>query len=112
MNPLVLASVAFALFVVCPRMAGMVHVIAESARVSTIQASVVGTVLSLPLLVVMTMIFRHYGLIAALGFCVLTDLGAALVMRGVSLRAGLETLIIAAFVVLGVRVATLVSSYI
>lgn len=102
---------AFALFVVCPRMAGMVHVIAESTQVSMIQASVIGTALSLPLLVAMTLIFRHYGLVAALGFCVLTDFGAALVMREVSLKAGLETLIIAMFVIFGVRIATLVSSW-
>ncbi|MGY4706197.1 hypothetical protein ACVNPS_00370 [Candidatus Bipolaricaulota sp. J31] len=46
---------------------------------------------------------------AALGFCVVTDLGAALLMRQLSLVAGLETLIIALFLILGVKVASWIS---
>jgi len=46
--------------------------------------------------------FRRYGLVAALGFCVLTDVGSALLMREISLKVGREMLIIAIFVILGV----------
>jgi hypothetical protein len=47
----------------------------------------------------------------ALGFCILTDVGAALFMREISLKAGLETFIIALFVIAGVRVASIISSH-
>jgi hypothetical protein len=59
---------------------------------------------------VMVIIFRHYGLWAALAFAVITDLAAALVMGAISWKASLETLIVAAFVIGGVKVASLVSA--
>jgi hypothetical protein len=76
-----------------------------------IQVAIVGTIISLPLIIAMVLIFRQYGLIAALGFCILTDVGAALVMREISLKAGLETFIIALFVILGVKVASVISGW-
>jgi len=59
----------------------------------------------------MVLLFKHYGLIAALGFCVLTDIGAALMMKQISFKAGLETFIIALFLILGVKVASIISSW-
>jgi len=59
----------------------------------------------------MALIFKHYGLFAALGFCVLTDLSAALVMRQISFKAALETFIIALFVIIGVKVASIISNW-
>jgi hypothetical protein len=41
----------------------------------------------------------------------LTDVGAALVMREISLKAGLETFIIALFVIAGVKVASTISRW-
>ncbi len=82
--------IAFALFIVCPRMAGMINII----------------------IAVMALIFKYYGLIAAPGFSVITDFGAALVMRQISFKAGLETLIIAVFLIIGVKVTSLISNLI
>lgn len=56
-------------------------------------------------IIVMTLIFQRYGLVAALTFCVITDFAAAFAMREIRLKAGVETLIIALFVLLGVKVA-------
>lgn len=91
-NNLIFVSVAFALFIVCPRMAGMTWVITKAAKTNIIQVAIIGTFLSLPLLIAMGIVFKYYGLIAALGLAVLTDIGAALLMRQISLKAGLETL--------------------
>ena len=110
MRSLLIVSIAFALFLVCPRMAGMVNVITDATQTNIISVSVIGTVISLPLIIVMVLLFKRYGLIAALGFCGLTDIGAALVMKQVSLKAGLETFIIALFLILGVRVASIISN--
>ena len=111
MEPLLIVSVAFALFIVCPRMAGMTNVITNATQTNIIHVAIIGTIISLPLVIAMVLIFKQYGLFAALGFCVLTDLGAALVMRQISFKAGLETFIIALFVVLGVKVASIISSW-
>ena len=108
---LLIVSVAFALFIVCPRMAGMTNVITEATQTNIIHVAIVGTIISLPLIIAMVLIFKQYGLFAALGFCVLTDLCAALAMRQISFKAGLETFIIALFLILGVKVASIISSY-
>ena len=42
---------------------------------------------------------------------VLTDLGASLVMRQISFKDGLETFIIALFVIIEVKVASIISSW-
>lgn len=111
MEPLLIVSVAFALFIVCPRMAGMANVITNATQTNIIHVAIIGTIISLPLIIAMALIFKQYGLFAALGFCVLTDLGAALVMRQISFKAGLETFIIALFLILGVKVASIISSW-
>ncbi len=110
MNPLLIASIALALFIVCPRMAGMVNVIAGATQVNLIPVTVIGTLVSLPLIVLMVIIFTHYGLWAALAFAVFTDILAALVMGATSWKSSFETFIIAVFVIVGVRVATLISA--
>ncbi|MEA1944171.1 MAG: hypothetical protein U9N07_02350 [Euryarchaeota archaeon] len=111
MYAMILASIAFALFIVCPRMAGMTSIIVNATQTNIVYISVIGTLISLPLIVAMVLIFKQYGLIAALGFCILTDIGAALFMREISLKAGVETFIIALFVIAGVRVASMISSH-
>ena len=79
------------------------------AHLSIIRIAVLGTVLALPLIILMALIFKEYGLFAALLLCVVTDLMAVVVMKGISFKAGVETLIIALFVVVGVKVAAMVS---
>jgi len=111
MDSLLTVSIAFALFIVCPRMAGMVNVITKATHTNIISVSIIGTIISLPLIIAMVLLFKHYGLIAALAFCVLTDIGAALMMKQISLKAGLETFIIALFLILGVEVASTISGW-
>ncbi len=110
MPSLLVVSLAFALFIVCPRMAGMTNVIANATQTNVIYIAVIGTIMSLPLIIAMILIFRQYGLIGALAFCILTDIGAALLMRVISLKAALETFIIALFVIIGVKVASIISN--
>jgi hypothetical protein len=110
MNPLLVASVGFAFFILCPRMAGMANVIAKASNSNLISVAVIGTLISLPLIVLMVVIFRNYGIWAAMAFAVGTDLLAALMVGAISWKASVETLIIAVFVVLGVKVAGLISA--
>ena len=111
MRELLIASVAFALFILCPRMAGMTKVISDASNVSLVKVVAVGTVVSLPLIIAMALVFARYGLVAALALCVITDFAAAFAMREISMKAGVETLIIALFVLLGVKVASMLSGW-
>ena len=110
MPQLLLASVAFAFFILCPRMAGMANVIANASKVNLISVALIGTLISLPLVVAMVVVFQRYGLWAALTLAVFTDVMAALIMGAISWKSSFETFVIAVFVLLGVRVATLISA--
>lgn len=93
-------------------MAGMTHILTSHTETNIYYVSVVGTIISIPLLLVMVSLLKNFGLIAAVGFCVLTDIAAALLMgKVVSPRAGLETFIIALFLIAGARIAPLISNY-
>ncbi len=101
---------AFGFFVVCPRMAAMTNLIAKNFDFSIYRLVVLGTILSIPLLLAMTWIIGRWGLMAGLGFAVLTDLLSALIMSSVSVKAAVETFVIALFVVAGNQVATWLSA--
>jgi hypothetical protein len=111
MKELIIASAAFALFILCPRMAGMTNVISDATHVELVKVVVFGTLFSLPLIIAMALIFQRYGLVAALVFCVITDFAAAFAMREISMKAGVETLIIALFVIMGVKIASMASGW-
>jgi len=110
MSHLITASIAYAFFIVCPRMAGITSVIAKTTQVNLVLVSVIGTIIGLPLIVLMVVVFKQWGLWAALGFAVATDLLAALAMGGICWKAGFETFIIAFFVLAGVKAAAFLSS--
>ncbi len=112
MRASLIASTAFGLFILCPRMAGMARVISSAADISLVKATILGMVFALPLIVCMVLILAKWRLVPALAFAAATDLLAVLLMAEMSFKSGLETLIIALFVLAGVRVATLVSSHI
>ena len=107
---LLIASLSFGLFVVCPRMAGMMHIINKHSNVSMLITVLLGVVVSIPILLLMVLVFSKFGVWGALSICVLTDLGAAFFMKEISMKAGFETLIIAVFVIIGVKVAPLISN--
>ncbi|WP_024336050.1 hypothetical protein [Desulfotignum balticum] len=102
---LMVGSIGLALFIICPRMAGMVHIISKHSNASLIYTALLGSVMSVPLVLVIVLVFGKYGLWGALAFCIITDLGAAFFMKELSIKAGIETFIIAMFVILGVKVA-------
>ncbi|MDC7127009.1 MAG: hypothetical protein PQJ46_15660 [Spirochaetales bacterium] len=107
---LIISAAAFGLFVVCPRMAGMTHILKNYSSAPMIVTVLLGIVISIPLLLLMVFVFSKFGVWGALAVCVLTDLGAAFLMKEISFKAGLETFIIAVFVIIGVKIAPLISS--
>lgn len=109
---LIISSIALSFFIICPRMAGMVHVIARQAQTPLMLTALFGTLMAVPLVLAMVWVFGRFGLWGALAFCVVTDALAALFMQQISLKAGIETLIIALFVIAGVKIAPLITSFI
>jgi len=89
-----MSSIAFGLFILCPRMAGMASVISKATEASLWEATMLGMVFAFPLVMGMVFIFAKWGLIPALISAVVAYLLAALAMREVSFRKGLETVII------------------
>lgn len=87
------------------------HIIASHSPVSMLSTVLTGALFSIPLLLLMVFIFEHFGVLGALVFCVATDLGAAFVMKDISMKASMETLVIAVFVIIGVKVAPAVSGF-
>jgi len=102
------AAFAFAMFIACPRMAGMLWLISRHTQAAILPTIIIGAILSLPILLLMTWAFKQWGVYGALFVCILTDFGSAIVMGKVSIKAGAETLIIAIFVILGVKVAPII----
>jgi len=106
---LLMASLGFGLFVVCPRMAGMMHIIHQNSKVPMIATVLLGILISVPIMLLMVYVFGKFGIWGALAICVGTDLTAALIMKNISIRAGIETFIVALFVIAGVKIAPMIS---
>jgi len=101
---------AFAFFVVCPRLGAMTNLLNKHAPFSIYRLVILGTFVSIPLLILMTWMICHWGLMAGLGLAVATDLAAAVILTSVSTKVAVETFIIALFVVAGNRIATWIGS--
>ena len=117
---LIIASIGLSLFIICPRMAGMVHIISKNSSVNLYLTALYGTIIAIPLVLAMVWVFSISGVFlgpknavwGALAFCILTDIVAALFMKEISFRAGVETIVIAVFVVFGVKAAPYVTKII
>ncbi len=105
------ASVAFAFFVMCPRLAGMCAALTELKGLNPFMVAFLGTLLAAPLLVLMVYLTLNYGAAVAIAAAVATDLLAALAMGTFSYRAFVELLVIALFIWVGVAVAKWVSRF-
>lgn len=105
---LILISMVFGLFIVCPRMAGMMYIINKNTEVVFWKVVILGTIISIPILMLMVYVFDHYGIWGSLIFCVVTDFISAYLIKEVSISAAIETIVIAVFVIAGVKLAPLV----
>lgn len=103
-------STAFSFFIICPRMAGMLHVICANSDLPIYKIALLGSLIALPLILLMVFFFSKFKLKGALIYCVGTDLLAAFLLSDIGYRAGLETAIIALFVFVSVKVAPKISN--
>ncbi|RLB37665.1 MAG: hypothetical protein DRH12_14025 [Deltaproteobacteria bacterium] len=105
----VITMAAFAFFVVCPRMGAMTNLLERQTSFPIYWLVIIGTFCSIPLLVAMTWLIKQWGLVAGLGFAIITDLAAAAILTSISMKVAVETFIIAVFVVAGNQVAKMLS---
>lgn len=107
---LLLTSAALAFFIICPRMAGMVHLVCKHSDLPLFKTALIGSIIAIPLILLMVWIFSKFGITGALLFCILTDVACALLLKPISIKASIETIIIAAFVLIAVKIAPLISN--
>ncbi len=101
----VLLAVAFAFFVMCPRMAGMCAVISKVENANPYVIAVLGGAIAIPLIVLMDFLTLKFGVGAAILAAVVTDALAAAATGTFRLKYGIEIAIIALFIWIGVVVA-------
>lgn len=86
--------------------------IATQAKLSGINPLItisIGSILGIPMFMLLYYILQHYGVGAAVLAAAALDVGAALLIGKLDLRSGLELAIITIFVYVGMRVAPLVA---
>ena len=66
---LLIAALAFAFFILCPRMAGITSIIANATNVDLVKLAILGSLISIPFVVAMVLIYTKYGLLGSLRFC-------------------------------------------
>ncbi len=98
-------SVAFAFFVMCPRLAGMCAAISKVKGLNPYLVAFLGTFISAPLIALMVFLTLNIGVWAAIIAAVITDLASAAFMNLLKPSYALEILIIALFIWVGVIVA-------
>ncbi len=101
----VVLSLAFAFFVMCPRMAGMCAVISRAGNVNPYLVAILGGLMAVPLVALMVFLTVRFGVGVAIAAAVLTDILSAVATGTFRLRYGIEIVLIALFIWIGVVVA-------
>lgn len=106
---LLVASLAFALYVTCPRMTAMIASQARVARIDPVAVIVLGCLLGIPFFVALLYTLKYVGLEAAILVAAAFDVGAAVLLGELDLKLGLELAVITVFVYVGIRAAPMIA---
>ena len=109
---LLIASSAFGLYVICPRMSAMIVQQAKARGQNLYAIIILGALISIPLFVMLSRILIKFGIEWAIIFAAVGDLVAAALLRVIDPRTGVELAIITVFVYIGIRLAPVISSFI
>lgn len=105
----IVSSLAFALYITCPRMTGMIAAQAKLTGINPLLTIFVGSILGIPMFFLIYYILQHFGVAAAVLAAAALDVGAALLIGGLSLKSGIELAVITVFVYVGIRVAPFIA---
>ena len=107
-----IASLAFGLYVICPRMSAMLVQQAKVKGLNINAVIVLGALISIPLFIILAEIIIKFGVIWAIVFAAIGDFAAAALLGTVDLKAGVELAIITVFVYVGIRLAPIIANLI
>ncbi len=105
----VILSLAFAFFIMCPRIAGMCAVISKAGGINPYLIAILGGLIAIPLIALMVFLTVRFGVGVAIIAAVLTDILSAIATGTFRLKYGIEMALIAMFIWVGVIVATKIS---
>lgn len=106
---IITVSMAYALFIVCPRVVGLAQVLSRTKEVNLYIIITLGTILVIPLMLLLLFLLKKFGAVYALAFAIITDILAALWMGSYSWKSTVSLLIISSFVWLGIFTSNLVT---
>ena len=109
---LLIASSAFGLYVICPRMSAMMVQQAKMKGLNLYAIIVLGALISIPLFVILSRILIRFGIGWAIIFAAVGDFAAAALLGAIDPRTGVELAIITVFVYIGIRLAPVISGLI
>jgi hypothetical protein len=107
--PFMISSLAFSLYITCPRMTAMIASQAKIAGVNPMIMISLGSIIGIPFFALLFYALQSYGVGAAVLLAAALDVGAALLVGNLDLRAGIELAIITIFVYAGMRIAPLIA---
>jgi len=107
---LIIASIAFALYVTCPRMTAMIAAESKITGLNPVSTITLGCILGIPMFLVMYYTLIRFGVEVTVILAAAFDVAAALLVGKLNLKAGIELLIITAFVYAGIKLAPIISS--
>jgi len=107
---LLIASSAFGLYVICPRMSAMMVQQAKMKGLNLYAIIVLGALISIPLFVILSRILIRFGVGWAIIFAAVGDFAAAALL--IDPKTGVELAIITVFVYIGIRLAPVISNFI
>ena len=109
---LIVASVAFALYVTCPRMTAMIATESKISGLNPILTVILGCIFGIPLFLILLYTFQRLGVAATVLLAAIFDLGAALLLGSIDIKSGIELIIITVFVYAGIRLAPMITELI
>ena len=112
MIALMIASVAFALYVTCPRMTAMIVTESKISGLNPTLVIILGCIFGIPLFLILLYTFQHLGVAATVLLAAIFDLGAALLLGSIDIKSGMELIIITVFVYAGMRLAPVIAEFI
>jgi hypothetical protein len=112
LSVLIIASVAFALYITCPRMAAMISTETKISDLNPFLMISLGCLFGIPLFIMLFCILQHFGVETTVLSAAALDVGAALLVGKLDVKAGIELMVITVFVYVGMRVAPLIANLI
>jgi hypothetical protein len=112
LSVLIVASVAFALYITCPRMTAMIATETKISDLNPFLMISLGCLFGIPLFIMLFCILQHFGVEATVLSAAALDVEAALLVGKLDIKTGIELMVITVFVYAGIRVAPLIANLI